>query len=139
MSYHRSNGFTLIELLITVAIIGILSTIALPVYTNYIVKGSRAAAQTELLNLASLQEKIYLNSNNYTNNLTTAYDGTTTGGLGKTTAKTSDGKYGLTLAVGALNQTYTITATPVTGTSQANDGPITIQENGSRLWNGVAW
>ena len=137
MKFYRNQGFSLIELLVAVVIVGILAAIAVPSYQSHIIKASRAAAQTELLELASLQEKIYLNSNAYTANMTTAYTGNSTGGLGKTTGLTNDGKY--TLTVVSPGQTYTITATPVAGTTQAGDGNITISENGQRLWGATAW
>lgn len=131
-----SRGFTLIELLVAVAIVGILAAIAIPNYSNYVIRSSRAAAQTQLLQLASLEEKIYLNSNAYSANMTTAYNGTSAGGLGATTGLTTDGKY--TLSVVSPGQTFTITATPVAGSTQANDGNLSISENGQRLWSGGA-
>lgn len=134
MKFHRINGFSLIELMVAVVIVGILAAIAMPSYSNYVIRGSRAAAQTELLELASLQEKIYLNSSAYTASVTTAYDGNaTTGGLGRTTGQTSDSKYALALS--GVGQTYTLTATPVAGTGQAGNGCLTIQENGMRQWH----
>ncbi|MDP2751941.1 MAG: type IV pilin protein [Rhodocyclaceae bacterium] len=133
MKAYRNNGFSLIELMIVVVIMGILAVIALPSYQSYVVKGSRVAAQVELLELASLQEKIYLNSNAYTANVTTAYNGTSAGGLGKTTGLTSDGKYTVTIV--APGQIHTITATPVTGGKQAGNGCLTLQENDLRQWH----
>lgn len=134
MKTYRISGFSLIELMVAVVIVGILAAIAMPSYSNYVIRGSRAAAQTELLELASLQEKIYLNSSAYTASVTTAYDGNaTTGGLGKTTGQTSDSKYALALS--GVGQTYTLTATPVAGTGQAGNGCLTIQENGMRQWH----
>lgn len=130
----QQRGFTLIELMIVVVVIGILTAIAVPGYGSYRVKSARAAAQTELLQLASLQEKIYLNSNAYSPNLTTAYDGNATGGLGKTSGQTEDGRYALSFN-GTPDQTFEIRAVPVAGTAQAGDGCLLIKDNGTRQWH----
>lgn len=137
MKSHPASGFSLIEVMIVVVIVGILAAIALPSYNNYVVRASRAAAQTELLQLASLQEKIYLNSNAYTANINTAYNGTAAGGLGETDSLTEDHKY--VLSVVSDGQTFTLNAAPVVGSMQDGDGNISIKENGERLWNGEAW
>lgn len=123
-------GFTLIELLITLAVIGIVAAIAYPSYRDYVIRSSRAAAQTELIELSSVQEKIYLNSNGYTASVTAGYTGTSAGGLGKTSGRTTDGKYTLSLQV--AGQSYTLTATPVSGSAQQNDGAFAIASDGSR-------
>ena len=145
MISRRHTGFTLIELLIVVTIVGILSAIAIPSYSNYVVKGSRSAAETQLLQLASLQEKIYLNSNAYAFSVTAGYDGSAAGGLGATSGLTTDSKYSFSMTdnaggtLSAPSQTYTITATPVAGSSQASDGTISISDNGKRLWGTANW
>ena len=129
------KGFSLLELIVAVAIVGILAAIALPSYHQYIVRASREAAQIELLDLATLQEKIYLNSNAYATRITTAYNGTAAGGLGKSSGKTNDGKYALTINPNTgTSQTYTITATPVPGQGQTGDGDMTINQDGQRAW-----
>lgn len=136
----RQQGFTLVELMIVVVIIGILAAIAVPSYQSYTVRSAREAAKTELLKLASLQEKIYLNSNAYTTKLTTDYNGTKTGGLGLTNGQTQDGRYTIQLVPdGQDAQYFTLTATPVSGSSQEGDGDISISSNGQRLWNGTSW
>lgn len=135
MKLYRSHGFTLIELLIVVTIIGILAAIAVPSYSNYVVKASRETAQSELLSLAGLQEKIYLNSNGYTASVPNAYNGTnaTANGLGRTSGQTTDGKYDLSIS--GVAQSYTLIAKPVTGKKQEGNGCVTIQENGRREWH----
>ena len=140
MKPFNNKGFTLIELMITVAIVAILAAVALPNYKNYVIRAARVQAQTELLDLASRQEKIYLNSNAYTGNVSAAYDGTaTTGGLGRTSSKTLDGKYDLSVALGTGSQSFVLTATPVTGMQQAGDGSLSISENGQKLWGSATW
>ena len=53
---HQS-GFTLIELMITVAIIGILLSVALPSYQNYVMKTRRAVAASCLVEHAQFMER----------------------------------------------------------------------------------
>lgn len=134
-------GFSLIELLIAVAIVGILATFALPSYSRYMVRASRAAAQSELLALAALQEKIYLNSSSYAYSLTATYNGTASAssGLGKTTGKTQDAKYSLSLDINTPSQTYILTATPMPGSTQALDGKLSVDQSGKRLWGNTRW
>ena len=127
---NAQRGFTLIEMLVAAALVAILAAIAYPSYRDHVIKASRTAAQNELLELSSVQEKIYLNSNAYTANVESAYTGTAAGGLGRSSAKTTDGKYALALTV--VGQSYTLTATPVAGSPQQNDGALSIASDGSR-------
>lgn len=68
MCNHR-HGFTLIELLIVVAIIGILTAIAIPSYLASVTRGNRSVAVSGLMDLANRQEQFYLNNRTYTADL----------------------------------------------------------------------
>jgi type IV pilus assembly protein PilE len=130
----RDRGFTLIDLLVALAIIAILLRIAFPSYQAYIIRSSRQSAQSELVALANMQEKIFLNSSAYatsTTAVTDLYTGQSNGGLGVASGKTKDGRYAFSLAATAT--TFTLTADPA-GTPQASDGTLTINEAGVRTW-----
>jgi len=108
----KEQGFTLIELIIVVSIIAILAAIAYPAYMDQIIHSGRSDGQTGLMNMAALMESYYTENNSYT--------GATTTTLGLTSALSPQGYY--TLSISALTATsYTLTATPVKGTQQAND------------------
>ena len=72
MKYRR--GFTLIELMIAIAIVGILAAIALPSYQKYIMRGKRAAAQAQMMDIANREQQYFLDKRAYADK--TALEGT---------------------------------------------------------------
>lgn len=66
-SHNQSNqsGFTLVELMIVVAIIGILTSIAVPSYTDYIKRGRAAEATSTLADLRVKMEQYFQDNRTY--------------------------------------------------------------------------
>ncbi len=60
------QGFTLIELMVVVVIVAILAAVAYPSYTQYVIRGHRAAAQTEMMDIANRQQQLFLANRAYT-------------------------------------------------------------------------
>ena len=58
-------GFTLIELMITVAIVAILSAVAVPAYRDYIVRSRLADATNALTSLRARMEQYYQDNRTY--------------------------------------------------------------------------
>ena len=115
-----SKGITLIELLVVVLVIGILAAIAVPMYTNYMLRARRADAKTALEQLRAGQEMRRAERGSYETDLVALR--TTWGGPG---AKVGD--YDITMAATAT--TFTGTATPFTS-RQTPDGALTINQDG---------
>jgi type IV pilus assembly protein PilE len=98
---RRAAGFTLLELMIVVAIVAILSAIAIPSYRKYVLRAHRTDATRALQDMASREENYYFNNNTYPKSATS---------LG-TTFTTPNGYYLLNIPASSATN-YTITAVP---------------------------
>ena len=108
MSNLKNNkGFTLIELLISLVIIGILASIALPSYQQYIRRTHRIDGVTTLNDIQLAQEKFRTTNTSY-GSLAQVWTGSTS----------PNGYYTLTVT-GNSATGYTVTGTAVG--DQAND------------------
>lgn len=61
----KNSGFTLIELLVVIAILGILFAIAVPQYSQYVIRGKLVEATTQLSDLRVRLEQYYQDNRNY--------------------------------------------------------------------------
>jgi len=62
---RKLKGFTFIELLIAIAIVGIITAIALPSYQSYVLQSNRAVAKAILLENAQFMEQFYTENSRY--------------------------------------------------------------------------
>ena len=62
----RNNGFTLIELMIAITIIGILASIAVPRYTDYVTEVRETDGRDDVYRIMAQQERYFLKNMAYT-------------------------------------------------------------------------
>jgi type IV pilus assembly protein PilE len=120
----KSRGFTLLEILVVVAIIGILASIAYPMYGAHLVKGNRGAAQSHLLELAQAQTQYMVDTRTYADSVAA---------LSTSTPATVSEYYTIRIEVQeGTPSSYVISATPIPGKRQANDGTLSIDSTGKK-------
>lgn len=123
------RGFTLVELMITVLIIAILASIAIPSYRSYVMRSQRTDARTALLRVQANEEKFFLQNNAYTADLAAL-------GL---LAASDNGLYTVTVAL--VGAGYTATADAIAGKGQDQDAKcdtFTIDQSGTHGATGSA-
>ena len=106
----RSRGFTLIELMIVVVIVAILAAVAVPAYTDYIIRAKITEATSQLSDQRVKMEQWYQDNRKYTNTADTAC-GVTMPVSYNTANPTGPVKYFTFTCANSTNQAYTITAT----------------------------
>lgn len=131
-TFQAQQGFTLIELMVTVAIIGIIASIAIPSYSSYILKSNRSAAESFILGVANKEEQYILDARQYAG--IAALPGDTTGLTTLSIAPVPpevSRNYSITIG-GVTATTYTVTATPI-GSQLVRDtlcGAVSINQAG---------
>lgn len=132
----RAAGFTLIELMIVVVVASILLAIAIPSYQAQIRKSRRTDARTALMDLAAREQRYFSLQGTFTNSPANlgyappASNATFPMNVGS-------GYYSVNVTLNAAGNppSFSFTATPVAGTSQANDtqcASFTVTNTGSQ-------
>lgn len=130
---RNADGFTLIELMIVVVIVGILASVALPSYRDYVIKGNRAAAQQLMLAMANKEEQYLLDNRAYT---TVASNAEVASKLSLSVPTEISSLYVFTVDnVTSAPPAYRVVATVVAGSSQASDGSLTLDSTGAKTGN----
>lgn len=130
------GGFTLLEVMIVLAIVAILSSIALPSYKTYTAKQKARSAQSDLVALSMNMENYLQNTTSYpavtatTANTQTALTGWNPGSAGNFNYTIS----AVTQPTNSSNGSYTLTAT---GVGSALSGcTITLTSANTRTMSG---
>ncbi len=122
MKFFRKNGFTLIELMIFISITAILTTVAYPSYTQYTIKASRAAAQSEMIAIANHQQQYLLTNKIYADKTTLEANG-----YSLPTDISTRYSYAIVLGRDAV-PFFTLVFTPIG--IQAGDGDLVLDSGG---------
>ena len=134
-SCGSSWGFTLVELMVVIAIVAILLAVALPGYQNSVQKARRVDAKAALFDAANRQEGIMLDRGSYSLDMTDL-------GFDQNPHISEEGHYSIAAAVcsgASIDRCYVLTATPQSGSPQADDTRCTafiLHSNGAKTAEG---
>lgn len=116
----KRNGFTLIELMIAVAVIALLSAVALPSYSSYVARGKMIEATSALADYRVKMEQYFQDNRNY---------GTANGSCPVTVLPSQYFTYSCLVGAATPSATYTATATSIAGSLGNTTGDYTYSVN----------
>jgi type IV pilus assembly protein PilE len=125
----RARGFTLIELLVALAIMAIISAIAVPIYTQYSVRTQRTNAEKDLMLCAQSMERLASATFTYAGHV----GGGDTGAVTANICVPTTTMYSVVVTAANAN-TFTIRATPTSGPVMGN-GMLEIDASGAQRWD----
>ena len=133
---RRAAGFTLVELMIAVAVVAILTSIALPSYALYVKKSRRGEAESALMDIAQREQQYLLDARAYAPNLATLSTSVSTDVTSYYTIQICQTTTPCA-APGGTPPTFAVIATPIAGTAQAGDYTLTLDNTGAKGPAGV--
>ena len=119
MKQHK--GFTLIELMITIVIVAILASIAIPSYRQSVIRTNRRAAQATMMEIATREHQFFAANREFADETVAAF---------ALPPEIAD-KYTLDIDLDAgPPPTFSIELTPKNGSPQEGDVTLTLNSDG---------
>ena len=125
MGSTKRRGFTLVELMIAMAVVAILSALAIPSYTQHVIRANRLAAQAQMLHMASIDQQFLLANRAYLTESDALW--TSVYSLPADLAA----RYNYTITTGTDTVPYFLIAFTPTG-AQSDDGVLTLDSEGGK-------